>query len=143
MIDFEGQMLSSTQQVKEELLELREMMVERQIHKVVEVKPKKIYRGVIIETKMMSEEEVKEEKYNVHFLKMVRLFDLISDSFLNNFNDHALLTSLWKNLMKKILGVTNHPEHRLSVLKLVKKSCLYTAYRSQGEKESTIFLRHA
>lgn len=83
-------------------------MVERQIHKIEEIKPKKVYIGMTIEAKMMSEQEVKEEKYREHFMKMVRLFDLVVAHFLNNFNNHELLTQLWKRLIKKLLTITMH-----------------------------------
>jgi len=66
-------------------------------------------------------------------MKMVRLFDLTVAHFLNNVNSHEIITQLWKKLMKKLLTITMHAEHRLGVLKLVKNSCLYAAWFNQKE----------
>lgn len=90
----------------------------------------------------MSEQEVKQQKYREHFMKMVKLFDRIVHHFLFSFNDHELLNTLWHKHMKSILGITCHPEHRHSIMKLVKKSCLFTAWHNRKYKESKIFLRH-
>ena len=84
-------------------------MVEKQIHKVEEEKPKKVYLGLNFEVKMMSEQEVKEEKYRRHFLKMVALFDKIVSLFLNTLIDHDLLIKLWQKNLKSILAITKYP----------------------------------
>ena len=84
-------------------------MVEKQIHKVEEEKPKMVYLGLNFEVKMMSEQEVKEEKYRRHFLKMVALFDKIVSLFLNTLIDHDLLIKLWQKNLKSILAITKYP----------------------------------
>jgi len=95
------------------------------------------------EVKMMSEQEVKEEKYRKHFLKMASLFDKIVLLFLNTLRDHNLLNKLWQANLKNILFITKYPEHRLSILKLIKRSCIFTAWQNKKYVESKIFVKHS
>ena len=95
------------------------------------------------EVKMMSEQEVKEEMYRKHFLKMASLFDKIVLLFLNTLRDHNLLNKLWQANLKNILFITKYPEHRLSILKLIKRSCIFTAWQNKKYVESKIFVKHS
>ena len=92
---------------------------------------------------MMSEEEVREEKYREHFAKMVRVFDLVVEHFLATFNNHQLLVALWQDLMQPLLSTTVYPSHRLNIHRMVKQSCLYTAEFNHKEKESNLFQKYA
>jgi hypothetical protein len=60
LIDFEAEVESDLKCVKDELSVWRDGLLQRQIHKIEEVKPKKVYAGHKFEVKMMSEEEVKQ-----------------------------------------------------------------------------------
>jgi hypothetical protein len=117
--------------------------VEKGICKIEDFKPKKVYIGVTYEVKMMSEQEVKEEKYHRHFMKMLAIFDKITAKLLATLNSHPLICRLWSEHLKSILAVTKFPEHRLSVQKLIKRSCIFTAWFNHKSPESKIFSKHS
>lgn len=81
---------------------------------------------------MMSEQEVKEEKYRHHFLKMLSIFDKIVGKLLGTLSNHTIVGKLWQCHLKSILAVTKFPTHRLSVQKLVTRSCLFTAWHNRS-----------
>lgn len=129
--------------MRKELEEVKGELVERSIYKPEDVKPKKVYIGITYEVKMMSEQEVKEEKYHKHFLKMLAVFDKITAKLLVTLNSHQLVSDLWRANLKSILAVTKFPEHRLSVQKLVKRSFLFTAWFNSKSPESRVFSKHS
>jgi hypothetical protein len=59
---------------------------------------------------------------------MLTVFDKITVKLLETLNSHQLVSELWHANLKSILAVTKFPEHRLSVQKLIKRSCLFTAW---------------
>lgn len=54
LIDFEGQVEENLKEIKAKHSEWKELLVDRQIYKVEEIKPKKVYLGQNFEVKMMS-----------------------------------------------------------------------------------------
>lgn len=54
LIDFEGQVEENLKEIKAKHSEWKELLVDRQIFKVEEIKPKKVYLGQNFEVKMMS-----------------------------------------------------------------------------------------
>jgi hypothetical protein len=92
---------------------------------------------------MMSEQEVKADKYRQHFLKMLAFFDKIVNKLLDSLNKHSLICSLWQHNLKSILTVTKYPEHRISIQKLIKKSCRFSAWYNQKCTESKLFSKHS
>jgi len=143
LFNFEQDVRNSVQQVKKDLEEIMDELVEKDIYKVEEVKPKKVYLSNNFEIKMMSEQEVKADKYRQHFLKMLSFFDKIVKKLLFSLNTHSLICNLWQHNLKSILTVTKYPEHRLSIQKLIKKSCRFSAWFNNECIESKIFSKHA
>ena len=74
---------------------------------------------------------------------MVSLFDKIVQLFLNTLRDHNLLNRLWQKNLKDILFITKYPEHRLSIFRLIKRSCIFTAWQNKKYLESKIFVKHS
>jgi hypothetical protein len=74
---------------------------------------------------------------------MLAVFDRITAKLLATLNSHPLVCQLWQAHLKSILAVTKFPEHRLSVQKLVKRSCLFTAWFNRNSPQSRIFSKHA
>jgi len=63
---------------------------------------------------------------------MLSLFDKIIAKFLQSLNSHDLLNALWHNNLTSLLSMTKFPEHRLSIMKLVKKSLIFTAWQNKS-----------
>jgi hypothetical protein len=64
------------------------MLVERNFSLDLKPKEKKIYYNpLLIDTRMMSEEEVKTEKFRKHFEKMIRYFTKYTQFFVANLHN--------------------------------------------------------
>ena len=57
---------------------------------------KKVYFGQMLDAKMMSEDEVKEEKYRQHFEKMLLYFEKLVNLILRNMQNSSFMEQIWK-----------------------------------------------
>ena len=62
----------------------------------------------MIDTRMMSEEEVKIEKYRKHFEKMVSYFSKYVKLFLANLNKNDFLFNLWNTHFSSLIKITQY-----------------------------------
>ena len=76
----------------------------------------------MVDTRMMSEEEVKAEKYRKHFDKMVRYFSSYVKLFIANLNNKTILFNLWNTHFASLIKITQYAETRSSIYRLVRKS---------------------
>ena len=60
------------------------------------VEEKKVYFGQMLDVKMMSEDEVKEEKYRQHFEKMLLYFEKLVNLILRNIQNNQFMENVWK-----------------------------------------------
>lgn len=141
--DFHHQIEDSATFARKNLSSIAEILVDRGFHRPEEHPPRKTYVGIHFEVRMMSEAEVKEEKYRRHFLQMLSLFDQIVSRLLPALRCHALANSLWRQSLQSVLGVTRFPEHRLGVRLLVLRCALITANHNKGSPDARLFVRHS
>ena len=92
---------------------------------------------------MMSEQEVKEEKYKLHFLKMLEYFNKITELVLENIGNESFLKDIWKQNFNGLINITKFPEHRLNIYKLIKRSCERTSWNNRKHTESKIFYKYS
>jgi hypothetical protein len=74
---------------------------------------------------------------------MLFLFEKVASIFLLSLKDHNAICHLWYNNLKQILAISKFPEHRLSIQKLVKISCIVTAWENRKSPESKIFSKYS
>ncbi len=72
------------------------MLVERNFSVDEKPKEKKVYYNpMMIDTRMMSEEEVKTEKFRKHFEKMITYLTKYTHLFIANVKNEPFLFKLW------------------------------------------------
>ena len=74
---------------------------------------------------------------------MLSIFDKIIKKLLNTINSNETFNKLWRNNLKSLLKMTKFPEHRMSVLRLVKRSCIFTAWFNRKSSESKLFTKYS
>lgn len=74
---------------------------------------------------------------------MLSIFDKIVKKLLTTMNSNETFNRLWRNNLKSLLKMTKFPEHRMSVLRLVKKSCIFTAWFNRKSSESKLFTKYS
>lgn len=70
-------------------------MTGRGLHKAEEYKEKKDYRGGVEVARMMSEQEVKEEKYRLHFERMHAIFEVVVSKIITTVGSCEFLAQLY------------------------------------------------
>lgn len=99
------------------------MLFERNFSSEEKAKEKKVYfNPLMIDTKMMSEEEVKAEKYRKHFEKMIRYFTKFVGFFIVNLSNDSFLFNLWNLHFASFINITKYAETRVPIYGLVRKS---------------------
>jgi hypothetical protein len=66
------------------------------------------YNPLMIDTRMMSEEEVKTEKYRKHFDKMVAYFAKYVRLFEANLSNPPFLSTLWHTHFSSLISITQY-----------------------------------
>ena len=84
----------------------------------------------MLDVKMMSEDEVKEEKYRQHFEKMLLYFDKLVNLILRNVQNNKFLEHVWKENFDNLIGIVRFPHHRIPIYRIVKMSCEVAANTS-------------
>ena len=77
----------------------------------------------MLDVKMMSEDEVKEEKYRQHFDKMLHYFGKLVDMILRSINEPNFIEHIWEINFNSLIHIVRFPDHRNYIFRIVKYSC--------------------
>ena len=98
--------------------------------------------------KMMSEDEVKREKQNYHFLKMFYYFEKVLSFSLGACHQSRkidILSEVWKKHFLGLIHTAYYPSHRMPLRSFLRKTCIafYNCSSAEFKKESHLFYQYS
>ena len=119
---------------------MKEELKKKGLYAEPKIQEKKIYFGQMMDVKMMSEDEVKEEKKRQHFDKMLLYFRKLVNLILRNIQEESFIQHLWKINFHPLIHIVEFPDHRIEIYKIVKYSCEHIGFT---KKQWNIFAKYS